>query len=194
MSLAITLLLLFYVFFKVGLFTFGGGYAMIPLIEMETLSRGWMTYDELINFIGISEMTPGPFAVNMATFVGTTQAGFLGALVATIGVTLPSFIIILLIAKFFHSFLEKKFVRAGLRGILPVVVALIAAAGVTLFLKTGLSFLINPYEPIDLRNIVLLINFALLYFGYRYLNKKQLHPILLIVLGAIVGILTFMFF
>jgi chromate transporter len=194
MSLAITLLLLFYVFFKVGLFTFGGGYAMIPLIEMETLSRGWITYDELINFIGISEMTPGPFAVNMATFVGTTQAGFLGALVATIGVTLPSFIIILLIAKFFHSFLEKKFVRAGLRGIQPVVVALIAAAGVTLFLKTGLSFLINPYEPIDLRNIVLLINFALLYFGYRYLNKKQLHPILLIVLGAIVGILTFMFF
>lgn len=194
MSLAITLLLLFYVFFKVGLFTFGGGYAMIPLIEMETLSRGWITYDEIINFIGISEMTPGPFAVNMATFVGTTQAGFLGALVATIGVTLPSFIIILLIAKFFHSFLEKKFVRTGLRGIQPVVVALIAAAGVTLVLKTGLSFLINPNEPIDLRNIVLLINFALLYFGYRYLNKKQLHPILLIVLGAIVGILTFMFF
>ena len=194
MSLAITLLLLFYVFFKVGLFTFGGGYAMIPLIEMETLSRGWITYDELINFIGISEMTPGPFAVNMATFVGTTQAGFLGALVATIGVTLPSFIIILLIAKFFHSFLEMKFVRAGLRGIQPVVVALIAAAGVPLVLKTGLCFLINHYEPIDLRNIVLLINFALLYFGYRYLNKKQLHPILLIVLGAIVGILTFMFF
>ena len=194
MSLAITLLLLFYVFFKVGLFTFGGGYAMIPLIEMETLSRGWITYDELINFIGISEMTPGPFAVNMATFVGTTQAGFLGALVATIGVTLPSFIIILLIAKFFHSFLDKKVVRAGLLGIQPVVVELIAAAGLTLVLKTGLSFLINPYEPIDLRNIVLLINFALLYFGYRYLNKKQLHPILLIVLGAIVGILTFMFF
>ena len=128
----------------------------------------------------------------MATFVGTTQAGFLGALVATIGVTLPSFIIILLIAKFFHSFLEKKFVRAGLRGIQPVVVALIAAAGVTLVLKTGLSFLINPNEPIDLRNIVLLINFVFL-FWLPILNKNNCTHFAYC-LGAIVGILTFMFF
>ena len=89
---------LFITFFKIGAFTFGGGYAMLPLIQEEVLSKGWISAESLVNFIAISESTPGPFAVNMATFVGSAQGGFLGAFLATLGVVLPSFIIILIIA------------------------------------------------------------------------------------------------
>ena len=88
------ILKLFLVFFKIGLFTFGGGYAMIPLIKSEVVTRGWLLEEEVISFIAISESTPGPFALNMATFIGTSQAGILGALTVTLGVVLPSFIII----------------------------------------------------------------------------------------------------
>src|SRR3989339_815903 len=96
----LTLLNLFWIFFKIGLFTFGGGYAMIPLIESELVGGGYITSDLLYDFIGIAESTPGPVAINMATFIGMDQVGLLGAFAATLGVVLPSFLIILLIATF----------------------------------------------------------------------------------------------
>ena len=96
---------LIWAFFKIGAFTFGGGYAMIPLIQSEVTSRGWMSTEEILNFIAVSESTPGPFAINMATYIGTETAGFWGAVCATGAVVLPSFIIILIIAKF-TRFLE----------------------------------------------------------------------------------------
>ena len=89
---------LFLSFFKIGLFTFGGGYAMIPLIQETVLNNNWMGLEKLIDFIAISESTPGPFAINMATFIGTTKGGFIGAVFSTLGVVLPSFIIILIVA------------------------------------------------------------------------------------------------
>ena len=97
-------LLLFLEFLKIGLFTFGGGYAMIPLIRETVVARMWLTENEFYDFIGICESTPGPIAINMATYVGSTQAGFLGAVCATIGVILPSFIIIILIASILKHF------------------------------------------------------------------------------------------
>ena len=102
------MLTLFWTFFKIGLFTFGGGYAMIPLIQQEVTSHNWLSEDALLNFIGISEATPGPFAINIATFVGSSQYGFWGAVCATLGVVLPSFIIILLIASIFTKFEQNK--------------------------------------------------------------------------------------
>jgi chromate transporter len=103
---------LFLTFFKIGAFTFGGGYAMLPLIQSEALDNGWLTMEELIDFIAVSESTPGPFAINMATFVGTQMGkdflgiggGILGAICATLGVVMPSFIVILCVAKFYQKF------------------------------------------------------------------------------------------
>ena len=95
---------LFLTFFKIGAFTFGGGYAMLPLIQQEVLSQGWMDLEQLVNFIAVSESTPGPLAVNLSTYIGAETGGLLGALSATIGVVLPSFVIILLVAKFYQAF------------------------------------------------------------------------------------------
>ena len=105
-------LILFLTFFKLGIMTFGGGYAMIPLLTDEVLSQGWLTSDEILNFIAVSESTPGPIAINMATFIGASQYGFIGALLATLGVVLPSFIIILIIyywQKTFH-YIKERFI------------------------------------------------------------------------------------
>ena len=101
---------LFWTFFRIGAFTFGGGYAMLPLIQEAVLANNWAEPEALINFIAVSESTPGPFAINMATYIGTVQGGVLGALCATLGVVTPSFIIILLVAKFFEKFKESKIV------------------------------------------------------------------------------------
>ena len=106
------LLHLFLTFFKIGLFTIGGGYAMIPLIQEEVLQNHWLSSTDLIDFIAVSESTPGPFAVNIATYIGAETAGILGAVCATAGVVLPSFLIILLVAKWFLSMQENHFVQA----------------------------------------------------------------------------------
>ena len=144
---------LFWTFFQIGLFTFGGGYAMIPLIQDAVLSHGWLTDEALINFIAISESTPGPFAVNIATYVGTemgvaaggigTWGGFLGGMCATLGVVLPSFIIILIVAKCYEKFKTNRLVKGAMSGLKPAVIGLIGAAvlsiGQTVFFPNGLS-------------------------------------------------------
>ena len=132
---------LFITFFQIGLFTIGGGYAMIPMIEEEVVRQGWLTHTQLVDFIAVAESTPGPFAVNTATYVGITTGmraggnlfwGLLGSFLATLGVVLPSFLIILIIAKFFASFQDNRFVKGALYGIHPAVVGLIAAAALSL--------------------------------------------------------------
>ena len=131
---------LFLSFFEIGLFTFGGGYAMISLIRDKTLAFGWLTEDELLNMIAVSESTPGPIAVNMATFVGSMEGGILGSLVATLGVVLPSFIIILLISAVVKGLLKYKGVQAFLNGVRPCIVSLIIGTAVTMSLGTLLGF------------------------------------------------------
>lgn len=127
---------MFLIMFKIGLFTFGGGYAMIPLIENEFVTkRKWMDHDEFINMVAIAESTPGPIAINSATYLGYRQGKFLGALMSTLGVVLPSFIIISLIALIFDKFMDIEVVANAFRGIQVCVVFLIMSAGLRMLKK-----------------------------------------------------------
>lgn len=167
---------LFLSFFKVGAFSFGGGYAMLPLLEEEVIkTHTWMSRAEFIDIFAISEMTPGPIAVNAATFVGYKVAGFLGAMVATLAVILPSFIVISLIYTFISKFKNSPYVDWIFKGIRPVVLGLIAAAGVTVA-KT--SFM-------DIKSII--IGAGIFYL----VSFKKLNPILGIVGAGILGILLY---
>ena len=121
---------LFLVFLKIGIVSFGGGYAMIPLIREEVVLNGWMLEEEFLNFLAIAESTPGPIAINMATFIGFTEFGFFGAVLATLGVVLPSFVIILIIASLVSGLMKFAGVQAVLKGIRPVVSGLIFSTGI----------------------------------------------------------------
>lgn len=183
---------LFYVFFTIGLFTFGGGYAMIPLIKSEVVSRGWLSEEGVIQFIAVSESTPGPFAINIATFIGSEQGGFFGALVATLGVVLPSFIVILLVAALFTAIAKNRYVQGAMSGIRPVVVGLIGGTGALLVL--GLlwtSFPTVSSGEFNRSGLVLLLDLATLFYAYKKIRKKNMHPIALIVLSALLGILVY---
>ena len=131
---------LFLTMFKIGLFTFGGGYAMLALLENEFVEKkGWLTKEEFLNMLAIAESTPGPIAINSATYIGYKTAGVMGSAFATLGVCLPSFIIIYIISLFFDAFLKLKFVQYAFLGIRACVVYLIASAGFKLLkgLKSG---------------------------------------------------------
>lgn len=184
---------LFWTFFKIGLFTFGGGYAMIPLISQEVVGLNWLTEAQLINYIGISEATPGPFAINIATFVGATQGGFFGAVCSTFGVVLPSFIIILLVASIFRHFEENKFVKGALRGINPVVYALIIGTGVVLLVKNfwtnAFDFSATPdFDYISLIIAAVVVAGSLV---FKKVKGKNLSAIWIIVFGAVAGMVLY---
>ncbi len=188
-----TLLGLFAVFFKIGLFTFGGGYAMLPLIQQEALSRGWLDEQTLYRFIGICESTPGPIAVNMATFVGSTRAGLPGAVCATLGVILPALLVMLLIAAALKGFRENALVRATMSGIRPVVAGMILAAG----LWTALRCLMRQtgedgvaLQP-DLSQIGIALALCAGTLIWRRGLKKPFSPILLILFSAVCGVVAY---
>lgn len=182
-------LMLFIEFFKIGLFTFGGGFAMIPLIEDIVVSYGWLTEAEFYNLIGICESTPGPVAINMATYIGSEQGGLFGSFCATLGVVLPSFIIIVLIAAILKNFTENRFFRGFIRGVKPVVAALILATGTTLLLKNiGIS-LNGTFTP-GWAAIIVLAAVTALYFFFKIVFKKKLSAIQIILISAVLGILV----
>lgn len=183
--------LLFGIFFKIGLFTIGGGYAMIPMIKAEVVNMNWMSVNDLIDFIAIAESTPGPFAINIATYVGIIVGGqsgiwqgILGAIFATVGVVLPSFLIILLVARFYAAFRSSAIVSGAMGGLRPAVIGMIGAAvvsvGQTVFLPEGLAA-VTAY-PL----VCSLAIFALM----AVLTHKKLHPIVIILLSALLGIVT----
>ena len=167
---------LLWTFFKIGAFTFGGGYAMLPLVESEVVAHGWMSEQDIINFIAVSESTPGSFAVNVATYVGEEVAGVAGSVCATLGVVLPSFIIILIIAGCY-----KRFKNSGLK---PAVVGLIGASvisvGRQVFIPEGFTLEVfktsGTYVSIGILALALILSF------------KKVHPVIIIVLSAILGI------
>lgn len=183
------ILSLFWEFLKIGLFTFGGAYGAIPLIRQAVLSQGWMTEEMFANILAISESTPGPIMVNSATYIGASQAGVLGAAVATLGVVLPAFIIIQLVARLFAVAIKHPSVRAVLSGIKPCVVGVILATGVSLALEilTGLPIHFNP----DIISGVLLVLLIGITFLYSKLRKKAISPITLIVFAAVLGIFLY---
>ncbi|GAW93818.1 chromate transporter [Calderihabitans maritimus] len=171
------LLRLFFTYVKIGTFSIGGGYAMIPLLEKELVKvNHWLTMDQLVDIIALSQMTPGPISINSATFIGYKLAGIPGSLVATGGMVLPPILMILLIARFFFRFQELPVLQAVFRGLRPMVVALILAAGVS-FARNAL---------IDVSSVVILVS-AL--FGVTLL---RFHPILVILLSGLVGLVIYL--
>ena len=182
---------LFLTFLKIGAFTFGGGYAMIALLEHELIEKkGWIGHDEFLDMAAIAESTPGPLAVNMATFVGSSQGGFWGALVATLGVVLPSFLLLLLIAAVLRNLMKYRGVEAFLSGVRPCVVALILATAVTMGLTRLLGFThLGDVPAPDIRSLLVLAVLAAVHFLWKRLRGKVPSPIAMIGLSAVLGIL-----
>lgn len=168
---------LFISFFKIGIFAFGGGYAIISLIQHEILTHGWMTQAELTDIIAISQMTPGPIGINSATYVGYVASGNIwGAAVATFAITLPSFIIMMAITRFFILVQRNKYTQYALTGLRPMVVGLIGAAAV---------MLMNTENFVDYKSFIL--------FGAAFLASFyfKLHPILIILGAGVLGLVLY---
>lgn len=175
---------LFLIFMKIGAFTFGGGYAMIAMIQAEAERNGWLTQEQLVDFVALSESTPGPLAVNMATFVGLKTGGILGAIIATAGIVLPSFIIILIIARCFEKYKKSKAVGGIMSGLKPAVVGLIGAAFIsvarTVFFPSGVSFAALSEASFWISLGIFALTTMLAF--------KKIHPIRIILLSAAIGI------
>ena len=183
---------LFFTFFKIGALTFGGGYAMIPFVREQVLLHGWLTEEELLNMIAVSESTPGPIAVNMATFVGSNEAGVLGSILATLGVVLPSFIIILIIASLLKNFLKYNGVKAFLSGVRPCVVSLILGTALTLLLSVLLGIGSGNFEfNIDFKGIFILEIIIVISIIYKKFKGKKPSPILMIAISACLGMIFY---
>ena len=170
---------LFISFFKIGLFGFGGGYAMLPLIQHEVVAAPhcWLSIADFIDIVAISQMTPGPIGINSATYVGYTASGtILGSVIATFAIVLPSFIIMLTLSRFFFVLQGNKYMEYALLGLRPAVIGLIAAAALVLM---------NSENFIDYKSIIL--------FGIAFIAsfKFKLHPILLIILAGLAGLLLY---
>ena len=177
---------LFLTFLQIGAVSFGGGYAMISLIREKVLMYGWITESELLNMIAVAESTPGPIAVNMATFVGAKMGGVAGAACATLGVVLPSFVVILIVARCFRAFCGSKWVKGVMSGLKPAVVGLIGSAVLTVaaavFAPAGIRFEIltdvSTWFWLAVAGVLLAVS----------LKWKKLHPIVIICLCAAIGI------
>ena len=184
---------LFLTFFKIGAVSFGGGYAMIPLIQDEVLSNGWLSSEQILNFIAVSESTPGPIAINMATFVGSSQGGILGALCSTLGVVLPSFIIILIIASLIKGLLKFAGVKAFINGLRPVVVGLILGTAITIIMQVIFAFenIQKSNINFDYKALIIFAIVAGISIFTKKKTKKAISPILLIVKSAVLGLVLY---
>ena len=176
-------------FLKVGCFAFGGAYGAIPLIRDVVLSYGWLSDEVLTYMIAVSESTPGPIMVNLATYIGSSQAGILGAFIATLAVVLPSFLIILFVTALLKTALKNKYVQAVLRGLKPCVIGIVLATGVYMVFKNCFGTI--SAIKVDLRAMVITILLVASMFGYKQITKKKLSPIMLIVLSAVSGIVFY---
>lgn len=183
---------LFLSFLMIGTVSFGGGYGMISLIRETVLKNSWLGESEFMNFIAVSESTPGPLAINIATFVGSSQGGFFGAVCATLGVVLPSFIIILIIAAIIKNLLKYGGVNAFLSGVRPCIVAMILATAVIMAFDTLFSFksVGGGFLP-NIKSILLFVFLILFSAIYRLIRKRNVSPIFMIILSAGCGIILF---
>lgn len=182
------LLELFWEFLKVGCFSIGGGYFSIPLIQQAVLSNGWLTEDVFTYFVAVSESTPGPVMVNMATYVGSSQAGILGAAVATTAVVLPAFFIILLVVKVMDRFMANRAIRMTMDGIRPGVVGVITATGAYMLFSNLVSV---AAKTVDWRAILIAAILAAILLVYKKIKGKSFSAILLIIVSAVLGIVIY---
>lgn len=180
---------LFLGFLKVGCFAFGGAYGAIPLIRDVVMSYGWLSDEMLTYMIAVSESTPGPIMVNLATYIGSNQAGFLGAVIATLAVVLPSFLIILLVTALLKTALKNKYVQAVLRGLKPCVIGIVLATGI--YMVLGNCFGTVSAIKVNLQAIIIMALLIVSMFGYKHFAKKKLSPILLIVISAVAGMVIY---
>lgn len=179
---------LFLSFFQVGLFSFGGGYAALPLIEEQVIHQNnWLSNTEFIDIVTISQMTPGPIAINMSTFVGTKVAGIPGSVIATLGCIAPSGIIVVILAKVYYKYKGIPLMDGILKGLRPAVVALIASAGLTIFLTAmfGTDSLSIAFGDLNWISVVLFL------IGLAILRKTKLGPIHVMTLSGLAGIFIY---
>lgn len=179
---------LFLGFLKVGCFAFGGAYGAIALIREVVMSYGWLDDEMLTCMVAVSESTPGPIMVNMATYIGSDQAGFPGALVATFAVVLPSFAVTLMIAVLLKTVQKNPYVQAVLGGLTPCVIGVVLSTGLIMVLKNC----VTPALPfsVDAKAVAMTAVLAAAMAGYRHIAKKKLSPIRLIVIAAVLGVLV----
>lgn len=177
-------------FLKVGLFAFGGAYGAIPLIRDVVLSYGWLTDEALSNMIAVSESTPGPIMVNLATYVGASQAGISGSIIATAAVVLPSFVIILILMALLKNAIKNKYVQAILRGVKPAVIGIVLATGAFMLSKS----LFPEGKGADTTDLIMASVLALILFLPPKVMKKKLSPIMFIVVSAFLGAIVYTIF
>ena len=177
---------LFLGFLKVGCFSFGGAYGAIPLIRDVVLSYGWLDDEALAYMIAVSESTPGPIMINLATYVGSSQAGLLGSAVATLAVVLPSFLIILLITALLTTALKNKYVQAALQGLKPCVIGIVLATGIYMVVQNCLSG-----ASIDILSLGIAAVLVAAMCVYKHIFKKKMSPILLIAISAVIGMIAY---
>lgn len=183
-------LTLFLEFFKIGLFSFGGAFGMIPLIKETVLAHGWLEEDVFYDLIGICESTPGPIAVNMATYIGSVQAGLLGSICATFGVVLPSFLIILLIASLFKNLTKNQWFKEVMKGVTPVIIGLILSTGILLLIRA-----LNVEVGLNVVSIVILALLSGIYILAKYVFHKKISAITIILISIVLGIgVSWMFY
>ena len=178
---------LFLGFLKVGCFSFGGAYGAIPLIRDVVLSNGWLNDEAVTYMVAVSESTPGPIMVNMATYVGSSQAGLLGSLVATTAVVLPSFLITLLVTVLLSSALKNRYVKAVLQGLKPCVIGIILATGLYMILQNCIHT-DSSFSSLFLTGVL-----SFIMFGTKPILKKKISPITLIAISAFLGIIVYGF-
>lgn len=180
---------LFFSFLKVGCFSFGGGYGAIPLIRDIVLANGWMDDEMLAYMIAVGESTPGPIMVNLATYVGNSQAGVLGGLLATLAVVLPSFIIILLVTAMLKTLLKNPWFQAVMRGLKPCVIGIVLATGAYMILRNCVDW--SSGFRVDHISLIVTVILGAVVVAYKRIAKKNISPILLILISAVVGMIAF---
>lgn len=180
-------------FLKVGLFAFGGAYAAIPFIREVVLSYGWLSEDMISNIIAVSESTPGPIMVNMATYVGSAKGGILGSLVATFAVVLPAFVIILLIMLIFKRLIKNSYFNAILKGLQAAIIGIICATGVIMIYNNIAHVSGNTKLLIDIKTLIFTVVLATVFFIAKKLSKKSISPIIFIIISAFAGIFAYGF-
>ncbi len=180
---------LFWGFLQVGLFAFGGAYGAIPLIRDVVLANGWISDEALTYMIAVSESTPGPITINLATYIGSNMAGMVGAIIATAAVAFPAFIIVLLIMVILNKILKNKYVKAVLSNLKPCIIGIILATG--FFMITENCFLRSGAFIFSLKELIITVALGCILFISRRRMKKRLSPIILIVIAALMGIVAY---
>lgn len=180
---------LFIAFLKVSCFAFGGAYGAIPLIREVVLSYGWLTEEQLTYMIALSESTPGPIIINIATYVGSSQAGFLGAITATLAVVIPCFVIIILVTVVMKKILKNKYVQSVLKGMKPCIIGIVLATGIYMVVTNVVSF--STGVEFDIKNLVVTITLMIIMFFSKFVIKKQISAITLIGISAVIGAIIY---